>query len=479
MAKKVVTLYIDDSNVQLLVTTGKRIKKCASLSLEQGLVQGSVVVNEAEVAGKIKQLLKEQKVGDKKIVLGLSGLHSFTCVITLPKIPNSMLAEAVVREAKRLLPVPLEQLYLSWQIIPTNDKKIWVFAVGVPCTAADSILNMLRKIGLIPYLMDVKPLTLLRTVKDSTAVIVDVRPTEFDIAILGDGIPHPIRTIPLTGRDLSWQEKYPIIRDDLDRTMKFYDSNNPDNTLSPVVPIYVSGELAGETAVCQYLSEEMEHPVIPISSPLTFPDGIDVNKYMVNIGLALMETAVKARPVPMIANLDVLPSAYRPKSFSLVRVLALTTAIAVIGLRVPQITLIQLNTNKMEAMNSQLNTVNHVLLQKRQQMQQLKKSTNDAQIIHDTFAEAVDTLNSNREIFNTCLKTVVNYLPESVVMSSISHDGSTININLESVEEKTVLNYAWQLQNTNLFSEVNVAQIVKEVDGEASFILVCKVKGSE
>ncbi|GAI28594.1 unnamed protein product, partial [marine sediment metagenome] len=86
--------------------------------------------------------------------------------------------------------------------------------------------------------MDLKPLLLARVVKEATAVIVDVQPTEFDIVIMGDGVPQPIRTVPLPSEELSWQEKLPMIRDELDRTIKFYNSNNPEKPLVSTIPIF-------------------------------------------------------------------------------------------------------------------------------------------------------------------------------------------------------------------------------------------------
>ena len=114
MAKKIVTLFVDDASLRLMVTDGKRIKQWADLSLESGLVEGNVVVKKAEFAARIEQLFKTQKVKTRKISVGLSGLHCLTRPVVLPQLPDEMLDEAVKREAKRVLPVSLEQLYISW-----------------------------------------------------------------------------------------------------------------------------------------------------------------------------------------------------------------------------------------------------------------------------------------------------------------------------------------------------------------------------
>ncbi len=219
IAKKVVTLYINDTNLKLLVVKGKRVKKWANLPLEAGLVKDGVVLDEAKLAAEIKELLKAQRVRPGKVIAGLSGLHCLSRLISLPPLPEGMLAEAVRREAERLLPVPLEQLYLSWQIIPPSGEGIQVFLAALPCNAVDALIKTLRQAGVKPYLMDLAPLALARVVDRATAIIVDVRSTEIDIVIMVEGVPHPIRTVPLPSEALSLQEKFPTIRDELERTI--------------------------------------------------------------------------------------------------------------------------------------------------------------------------------------------------------------------------------------------------------------------
>jgi len=273
MAKKIVTLYVDDTSLRLMVTDGKQIKEWAESPLEPGLVENTVVMKEEEFADKIKQLLKLQKVTTKKIVVAISGFHSLTRPITLPQLPKEMIAEAVEREAERVLPVPLEQLYTSWQTIPAPEEKTEVFLVAIPRETADALFKALRKAGLGASLMNLKPLLLARMATDATTIIVDVQTSEFDIVIMAEGVPQPIRTILFPSEAESWQEKLTTIKNELDRTLTFYNSNNPESPLDSSIPIFASGELADESELCQALSEEVGHPVLPLLSPLDCPEG--------------------------------------------------------------------------------------------------------------------------------------------------------------------------------------------------------------
>ncbi len=474
MAKKVVTLYIDDTSIRLLVAHGKCIKKWADLPLEPGLVKNNVVIKEAEVAAKIKQLFKAQKVKARKVILGLSGLHCLSRPIILPQLPKVMLAEAVRREAKRALPVPLEQLYLSWQTIPAPEEKIQVFLVAVPCTTADALLKVLHQADLKPYLMDIKPLLLARVVKEATAVIVDVQPTEFDIVVVADGVPQPIRTVPLPSEALSWQEKLPVIKNDLDRTIKFFNSNNPEKPLASSVPIFVSGELADEPELCQSLSDEFGHPVLPLlpTPPLKCPEGLDPNRYMANIGLALKELPSEKEAGPSVANLNTLPAPYQPKPISLTNVFALPGAAMAIGLLVLMVMSIQGASAEITSMHGRLDTTNQLFQQKLSQRQELvgnvaglEGKIAETEGSYDNFTIALDSLERQNSGVNGNLEVTVSSLPSSVNLTSISYANSVLTVNGWSPSEVEVLSYLRNLDNSGRFSEITIASM-KSIEGE-------------
>ena len=119
MANSTTTLYISDTSIRLMVTRGKRITKLADVPLETSLGEVSSEEKENELAAKIKDLFRRNRIGSRKVVLGISGLHCLTRPLTLPDLPKTMLDEAVVREARRVLPVPTEQLLLTSLIYVT------------------------------------------------------------------------------------------------------------------------------------------------------------------------------------------------------------------------------------------------------------------------------------------------------------------------------------------------------------------------
>ena len=468
MAKNIVTLHVDDTSIRLLVAHGKRVKKWAEVPLEPGLVKGGVVINEAEVASKIRQLLKAQKVRVKKVIVGLSGLHCLSRPLTFPQLPKAMLDEAVIREAKRVLPVPLEQLHILWQTIPAPQGKTQVYLIAVPRRTADAMVKMLHLAGLKPYLMDLKPLALARVAKEATAIIVNIEPTELDIVIMADGIPQPIRTVPLPHKALSWQEKLPMVKDEIDRTIKFYNSNYTDKPLAQSTPMFVSGELANEPGIADSLSDGLGYPVLPLSSSLECPEPFPSNRYMVNIGLVLKDLWLGREAGASVVNLNALPSVYQPKPISWVKVIAVPFIIAVAAGIVPLWMLIQSGSANSASIHDQLDVTTQLLIEKQSQREELKNQIAEleaklaeAEASRNNFTAALSSLNRQGNEVNHNLEIAVSALPDTISLDSISHAEGILTVGGSSPSETEVLQYAQNLDDSGRFAEVIIASVTK------------------
>ena len=479
MAKKIVTIYIDDTSLRLMVTRGKQIKQWADMPLESGLVENNVVIKETEVVDKIKQLFEDQKVTSKKVSVGVSGFHCLTRPITFPQLPKEMLDEAVRREAERALPVSLAELYISWQSIPAPEGKTQVFLTAIPRKMADALLKTLVQAGLKPSFMDVKPLLLARLVKEATAVIVDVQTTEYDIAIMTDGLPQPVRTIPFADEAPSWEEKLTMIKSDLDRTITFYNSNNPENPLAPSVPIFVSGALADEAQLCQALSEEIGHPVLSLTSPLDCPEWFATSRHMVNIALAFQELSSGKEAGPLVANVNTLPAAYQPKPISLTNISALSAAAVAACVIVFLVMMIQSAPAQIATTRAQLDTTNEMLQQRISQKQELSGSIGELrgritelEASLNSFAAALGSLENQGAGISHDLEVTINSLPNTINLSSISHADSMLTISGRAPSEREVLEYLTKLDASGRFGEITITNMSRIEGGGMDFTLL-------
>ena len=483
MAKTAVTLYIDDTSLRLLVVKGEQVKNWADLPLEHGLVSDGAIVDEAKVAAKIKELFKAQRVTARRVIVGMSGLHCLSQLIALPRLPESMLAEAIWREAERVIPVPMEQLYLLRQIISTSSEEIQVFVVGLPRNAADALIKTLNLAGVKPYIADLAPLACTRVSDRATAIIFDIRPTEVDIVVMVEGVPQLVRSLTLPSEAVSLEERLPVARAELERTIKFYNSSHPETPLEPSLPIYVCGELADEPELCQSLSDELGYPLLPLPSPFKYPEGLAPSQYGVNIGLALKEVSPGTWASPSVVNLNAIPEVYRPKAPSLTKVFSRIGMVVVIGLLVPALLLIQSSAAATESLRVQLDTANQLLTNRHTQHQSLKKEITELEekvaeikLTRNTFTTILNNFPRQQHIVNGDLAAATSGLPGGLVLSSIAHASDGMNISGESSNETGVLTYAESLKASHRFSQVLISEIAETETG-VNFTLTLWAKG--
>ncbi len=487
MSKKIVTLYIDDLSLRVLVTRGKEVSKWVYAPLEPGMVETAVIMKEDEVAEKIKELFEAQDIGSKKIDVGISGLLCLTRAIELPQLPKGMIDEAVVREAKKIMPLAMENLYnISWQSMPGNKKNgTRAFMIAVRHKTIDALSRTLRKAGLEIRFLDIKPLALSRLVTEKTAIILDVQPNEFDIVIMVDGIPQPIRTFPFPPELRSWQERLRMVIEHADNTLKFYNSHNAaDSPLPQTTPIFVSGELLSQSEAHQALSEELGHPVEVLASPLKHPDGFDLSQFTVNIGVALRELPQVKKTGLSVAKLSALPFAYQPKHFSLARV-SVIPGIAIFALALaPLVMSIQGASASLEAMQNQLDMINQHIVKKQMEKRTLvkeiaglKERIAEVETSEQALSAVLSSLDTQNQVVNGDVTVASDLLPAAIELSAITHTGDTMKINGVAPDEDEVLLYASSLRDTARFSEVVVTNITTNEDGWVEFTLVLKSRG--
>jgi len=464
MASNTTSIYIDDTSIRLMVTRGKRITKLADVPLDTGLSNITTAETEAELAARIKNLFKSNKIGDRKVILGLSGLHCLTRPVSLPELPRAMLDEAITREARRVLPVPLEQLYISWQTISVSEGKIQAFMVAIPRQIADTLIRVLAKAGLKAYLMDIKPLALARLAKEDTTMIVDVQAKEFDIIIMVDKIPQPIRTVSFPEESLSLNDKVAIVKDELKRTIEFYNSNNPDNLIKPNAPLHVSGELADEPEVYEPLAQELGYQVDPLTSPLKCLKQLDPSHHLVNVGLALKEITREAGP--LLPNFNTLPSPYLPKPISLNRIMAIPAAVTAAALIALLGMTIQDAAASIEDANYELSS-NHFLIDKKQEQKQeltaeiaaAEQQLAQTESAKGNFIAALNAINTSGDTINDDIKAIVDNQIEAFIMDSISLSGRNANIVGWAESEDEVIAYARKLYATGRFDNITITNL--------------------
>ena len=476
MAKKVTTVFIRDTAVNLLVMKGMLVEKWASLPLEPGLVSQGLIQDEAEVASRVKELFKLEKVTTTKVIAGLSGLDSLYRMITLPEVPEAILAEAVKHEARRIIPVSLDQVYFSYQPIPAPRGETRVFLAAFPRNVADALLRTLRQAGLEPYLMDLAPLALCRIPNEPRAIIVNTRLEHLDIMVIADRLPQLIRRLSLPGEAQSLSEKLPAITEEFGRTVAFYNSSHVEQPLDSTVPVFICGELAEAPETWQSLVGNLDYSVSLLPSPVESPDGFPVNEFMVNIGLALKELLPeKAEANFSIVNLNTQPEVYLPKAVRLPNILVPIGIVVGIGLLAYMGFLVYNEVTHTGELRSELASIEDRVLLQRQaivavngEVEQMELQIEPVEAATNTFNTTLTSLGEGREQVDGDLSEIVSLLPTSVKRYTVNHEGDSVTVSgMTSSDEDDIFKYARDLRSSGRFPIVLISSITaEEEEGE-------------
>ncbi len=476
MAKKVVALYIDDVSIRLLVTNGKQIRKWGEVPLELDMVKQSVVLKPEDVAAKIKHLFRILKIKSKKVTLGLGGNRCLTRPISMPQLPREMLEEAVRREAKRVLPVSPEQLYLSWKSVPAPEEKMLVFLVAIPRNVADSVFNTLQLAGIRPDLMDIKPLLLVRLANDPTAIVVDVQASGFDIIIKAEGILRSVRTIAFPDEKVTWHSKLSMIQTEINRSVDFYNADNKEALLAPIQPVLVSGELVDAVKQSQILSHKLHRPIIPLMPPLESPDGLNPNRYMANMGLILKKIQPPNGSSREINNLNILPTVYQPKPISLTRILLVPGVAVAVCFLLFLVLLIHAASSDISETRRQLNPTVQLLQQKLANRQQLidtiaefEQNIDTLEVLRGDIAAALVNLEMQSEKLNGDLAVIINTVPDTVSLINISNSKTALKLTGRATSEEAVLSYLSELNASERFSGIKITSMNRVSDQRVEF----------
>lgn len=184
------------------------------VQIKPGLVEEGEIKDEDELAKAIRDNLgkiKGEKLTAKNVAASLPEKKSFIQVIQMPKIKEEELKLAIQFEAENYVPLPMEEVYLDYQIIaPLYDSldHIDVLIVASPKKIVDPYVSCLKKAGLLPYLLEIESQSIARAlikkeVSPGPVFLIDFGKTATGFSIYSGRSLRFTSTIPLSSQQLT------------------------------------------------------------------------------------------------------------------------------------------------------------------------------------------------------------------------------------------------------------------------------------
>jgi len=448
LARRVVTLEIDTTAIRVMETSGRRVIKWASLSLEPTMTEGGVISDPQALSTAVKQVMTSSGIEAKDVIASVSGLYSVNRILTVSSLPSGSAArEAVLAAAQETMPLAMDELYLAWQTIATGEDGRHVLAVGVPRDVIDAEVRALRAVGLNPRILDLKTMALARAVNKEQALILNIEPSSFDIVIVVDGIPEVMRTIGWQQEDLAVEDRAEYLAVNLELTVGFYNSNHPGLPLDPATPLFITGQMSSDLTLVEKLQARGEYPIEPLVPLLECPVHLPVSQYAVNIGLAVKGTMLSenlGQGGYFPPDINLLPEVYKPWKPSARQLYFACFIIAAIALIFPLFQLASGAMDKTADLQAEYDSLNSELQQIQLELKKrepLQKAINEYGAIVDMgggFTEELTVINSQAERLGVQLESVV-------------HEGETITVTCEAGSYITFREYKTALEESGRF----------------------------
>jgi hypothetical protein len=388
--------------------------------------------------------------------------------LKMPRMKPGQVDEAIRRAAKKEISLPMDEIYLSWQLLPGRDNETTYFILGVPRHFVDALAKTLKIAGIEPYQMDLQPLALARAAGRPDAIVVNLEPDCFDIVFIADGIPAVIHSISPRGEGATLEDNIMRLADELTKTAAFYESHHPEGALNHPAPLLLTGGLTLDTPAVGLLQAEVKYQVESVAPPLDHPPELPAASYTVNMGLALKGTkAAAGRETARYhdININIFADKYRkirPKPMPAGYIMAqVFLAVAIVALYPLYQSLDKIKDNNVQIQTEFTNISREISLATSFAAEDARTENEIVEINAATAAlQASDQgLTASRGVFTSDLATVTGALPATIDITSVDIDNLTITVLGETEDVFRAVDYAVALEQTGMFREVRISEL--------------------
>ncbi len=181
-------LDISDFSLKIAkIKKGREFLELESFSeteIAPGIIKKGEIKKQEELTKIIKKAILEvngKKIETKHVICSLPEEKAFLQVVKMPKMSKQDLGSAILYEAENYIPLPIEKVYLDFQIVSfaDNAKEIEVLIVALPRQSVDFYISCLKKAGLQPLCLEIESLAIARALiknktSDKTVLLIDL-----------------------------------------------------------------------------------------------------------------------------------------------------------------------------------------------------------------------------------------------------------------------------------------------------------------
>jgi type IV pilus assembly protein PilM len=195
--------------VELLNEKGRaRLVTYAYADFPDAQTERNYAERASETSALLKRMLAKSKTTTKRCIAALPISSVFSSIISVPATNEKELKEAIAWQAKKLIPMPIEEISLDSKTLDAEGeeqggKKVTrVLLTGAPKNLVKEYVGILAEAGIEPLALETEAFAQIRSLvgRDrSTVMLIDIGAFRTNLTIIERGIPFIARSIASGG----------------------------------------------------------------------------------------------------------------------------------------------------------------------------------------------------------------------------------------------------------------------------------------
>lgn len=188
----------------------------------------------AAIASQLQDLIKQTRAGSTSAITALPSFSVFSSIINLPAMKDKDLVSAIRWEAKKFVPIPLEEMILDWEVLKepvdtatvqaaaakkTNDKdpkkeigapapktNLRILMTAAPKNLVNRYVELFKLVGLQLVGLETESFALERSLVGNDmnpVMVIDIGSQTSSIIIFSSGVPILNRSIDVGGKGIT------------------------------------------------------------------------------------------------------------------------------------------------------------------------------------------------------------------------------------------------------------------------------------
>jgi type IV pilus assembly protein PilM len=217
-------LDISELSLKLIKLKYKRnqvfLESFNEMAILPGLIVDEEIKKPEKLAGLINKLVKTskgKKIYQREVVSVLPEPKTFIKLIRISSPKEGIsLAEAIKKEAEHHIPLPIEEMYLDWQIIKNpfcleEPDKIYILVGACEKNITNQYTDLLEKADLVPLALEIEPVAIARSlIKEESSeianfaqIIIDLGATRTGLTLFDHGTIQFSLSLPISGTEIT------------------------------------------------------------------------------------------------------------------------------------------------------------------------------------------------------------------------------------------------------------------------------------